>query len=173
MITLPLDLTLDKTYTYRLVRRDRVGGREAYVIEFRPTAPDPARSLYQGRLWIDTTTFARLKASVIQGNLQAPVLSNEEIDRYELLIGPDGQPYWMFSHIDGQQIWNAAGRTFVVRRELRFSEYEINPPRGDFEERRRQAYASDNQMLRDTDSGFRYLERDPRTDPARLQLQDT
>ena len=159
VITLPLDLTLDKTYTYRLVGSNRVRGRETYVVEFEPTVPDPDRSLYRGRLWIDTTTFARLKASVIQDKLQAPVLSNEEIDRYELVVGPDGQPYWMFSHIDGQQIWNAVGRTFVVRRELTFSEFEINPPRGDFEERRRQAYTSDNQMLRDTDNGFRYLER--------------
>jgi len=159
VITLPLDLTLDKTYTYRLVGTDRVGGKPAHVIEFEPAVPDSARSLYRGRLWIDTTTFARLKASVIQESLEPPVLSNEEIDRFELVVGPDGQPYWMFSHIDGQQIWNAAGRTFVVRRELRFSAYEINPPRSDFEERRRQAYASDNQMLRDTDGGFRYLER--------------
>ena len=165
VITLPLDLTLDKTYTYRLVGRERVGKHETYVIDFGPAATDPARSLYHGRLWIDTTTFARIKASVIQENLEAPILSNEEIDRYELLVGPDGQPYWMFSHIDGQQIWNALGRTFVVRRELRFSEFEINPPRRDFEERRRQAYASDNQMLRDTDDGFRYLER--QTDGSR------
>jgi hypothetical protein len=56
-------------------------------------------------------------------------------------------------------VWNAAGRTFVVRRELIFQDFEINPPRDDFEERRQRAYTSNNQMLRDTDQGFRYLAR--------------
>jgi hypothetical protein len=159
VITLPLDLTLDKTYSYRLAGDERVAGRDAYVIAFEPSAPDPALSLYRGRLWIDKETFARVKASVIQNNLEPPVLANEEIDRFELRTGTDGKPYWMFASIDGQQVWNAAGRNFVVRRELTFSDYEINPPRAEFEVRRGQAYASRNQMLQDTDQGFRYLER--------------
>lgn len=159
VITLPLDLTLDKTYKYRLAGEERVAGRDAYVIAFEPSAPDPELSLYRGRIWIDKATFARVKASVIQNNLQPPVLANEEIDRFELRTGIDGQQYWMFSGIDGQQVWKAAGRNFVVRRELTFSDYEINPPRTEFEQRRADAYASHNQMLQDTDLGFRYLER--------------
>jgi hypothetical protein len=160
VITLPLDLTLDKTYAYRLVGEDRVDGREVYVLAFEPATPDPERSLYRGRLWIDKETFSRLKAAVIQTNLGPPVLSNEEIDRFAPRVGPDGRPYWMFASIDGQQVWNAAGRTFVVRRELTFREFEINPPRDEFEQHRRRAYASNNQMLRETDQGFRYLERE-------------
>jgi hypothetical protein len=159
VITLPLDLTLDKTYTYRLAGDERVAGRDAYVIAFEPSVADPELSLYRGRIWIDKQSFARVKASVIQNNLEPPVLANEEIDRFELRTGADGQPYWMFSSIDGQQVWKAAGRNFVVRRELTFSDYEINPPRGEFEQRRAAAYASHNQMLQDTDQGFRYLER--------------
>jgi hypothetical protein len=159
VITLPLDLTLDRTYVYRLSGEDRVGGREAYVLAFEPAVPDETRSLYRGRIWIDKETFARVKASVIQNNLNPPVLSNEETDRFGLQVGPDGQPYWMFDKIDGQQIWNAAGRTFVVQRELTFNRFAINPPRAEFDERRDRAYASPHQMLRDTDSGFRYLQR--------------
>ena len=44
VVTLPLDLTLDKTYSYRLRGRDRVAGREAYVLEFAPNEPDPPPS---------------------------------------------------------------------------------------------------------------------------------
>ena len=159
VITLPLDLTLDRTYQYRLVGEDRVNGRETYVVAFEPGAGDSGRSLYRGRVWIDKQSFARLKASVVQSRLEAPVLSNEEVDRFGLHQGPDGRSYWMFDDIDGQQVWNAAGRTFVVRREVKFTAYDINPPLARFEERRRAAYASDNQMLRDTGDGFRYLER--------------
>jgi hypothetical protein len=173
VITLPLDLTLDKTYAYRLSGEDRVGGRDAYVLAFEPAIPDETLSLYRGRIWIDKETFARVKASVIQSNLNPPVLSNEEIDRFALRVGPDGQPYWMFEKIDGQQIWNTAGRTFVVLRELTFSSFEINPPRAAFEDRRDRAYASPNQMLRDTDAGFRYLQRQDDGSRAVKMEEDT
>jgi hypothetical protein len=159
VITVPLDLTLDKTYDYRLVGEDRVGDRAAYVLAFEPTAEMADRSLYRGRLWIDRETFVRLKQNVIQTNLEAPVLSNEEIDLYAPMTGPDGETYWMLSRIDGQQLWTAGGRNFVVRRELTFDRVEINPPRAQFDEDRRRAYASTHQMLRDTERGFRYLER--------------
>jgi hypothetical protein len=160
VITLPLDLTLDKTYGYRLVGEDRVRGRDAYVLAFRPGADAEGVALYQGRVWIDRESFQRLKVSLVQTRTGTPaVLSNEERDLFLPQPGPDGE-YWMLSEIDGQQIWSAAGRNFVVQREVRFSEFDINPPVAEFEARRREAYASDNQMLRDTEGGFRYLQRE-------------
>jgi len=159
VITLPLDLTLNKTYRYRLTGEDRVGGREAYVLEFRPVDPDSPLSLYRGRVWIDKSEFVRLKTSLIQNNLEPPVLSNEEIDLYAPITGPEGRPYWMFDNVDGQQVWNVTGRTFVVRREVTFDAYRINPDAEEFAARRDEAYGSRNQMLRETDKGFRYLER--------------
>lgn len=161
VITLPLDLTLDKTYRYRRVGRERVAGSEAYVLEFEPVDPDSPVALYRGRVWIDTTTFVRVKANVIQTSLESPVLSNEEVDRYAVQSGPDGTDFWLLSEIDGQQLWSTAGRNLVVRRELVFREFELNPDPEEFERRRAEAYASKNQMLRDTDQGFRYLERQP------------
>ncbi len=158
VVTLPLDLTLNRTYAYRLVGEDKVGERPAYVLEFQPVDPDSALSFYRGRIWIDKSEFVRLKVSLIQNNLEPPVLSNEEVDRFRELTA-DGQRFWMFDDIDGQQIWNAAGRSFVVRREVSFLEYQINPAPEEFASRRAQAYASEHQMLRDTESGFRYLER--------------
>lgn len=157
--TLPLDLTLDKTYRFRLVGRDKVRGREAYVLEFQPLDPDADRSLYRGRIWIDTETFVRVMANLVQTNLEPPVLSNEERDHFRAETGPGGRDFWLLDTIDGQQLWTVAGRNLVVRREVTFTAYQLNPSVAQFEARRQQAYASKNQMLRDTDEGFRYLER--------------
>jgi hypothetical protein len=159
VVTLPLDLTLDKTYLYRLRGEDTVAGREAYILEFDPGNPDAKTSLYRGRLWVDKQTFVRLKSSLVQTNLEPPVVSNEEVDLYKPVTGPDGETYWMLSRIDGQQLWTIAGRNFVVNREVDFASFEINPPKPAFEEARKAAYASKNLMLRDTDEGFRYLDR--------------
>lgn len=159
VVTLPLDLTLDKTYAYRLAGEERVGDRDAYVLTFEPKDGEPSRSLYRGRVWVDRETFVRLRANVVQTGLDVPVLSNEETDTYRPVEGPDGETYWMLGDIAGQQVWNAAGRNFVVRREVEFLTFEINPPADRFEAARDRAYASNNQMLRDTDEGFRYLER--------------
>jgi hypothetical protein len=157
--TLPLDLTLDKTYRFRLVGRERVEGREAYVLEFSPADPDADRSLYRGRVWIDTETFVRVQANLIQTNLEPPVLSNEERDSYRAVAGADGRAFWLLDRIKGQQLWTVAGRNLVVQREVTFKSYQVNPAVAEFETRRQEAYASKNSMLRDTAKGFRYLER--------------
>ncbi len=161
VITLPLDLTLNRTYSYRLAGQERVGDRTAYVLEFAPAEGGAALNLYRGRVWIDAAQFVRLKLSLVQGELEPPVLSNEETDRYAPQTGPDGADFWLFSAIDGQQVWNTAGRTFVVRRQVTFLDYEINPPSEEFARRRAAAHASNHQMLRDTPQGFRYLARRP------------
>lgn len=167
---LPLDLTLDKTYAYRFVGADRVDGREAYVLAFEPEDANPSANLYAGRVWIDRESFVRLKVSLVQSGLEAPVLSNEERDLYRPEGGPDGMSYWLLDRIDGQQLWTIGGRNLVVRREVSFLEYQVNPPIADFEARRSAAYASRNQMLRDTEDGFRYLER--QADGSRVVKQE-
>ncbi|HEX6852058.1 MAG TPA: hypothetical protein VF139_11725 [Candidatus Polarisedimenticolaceae bacterium] len=157
--TLPLDLTLDKKYAYRLLDEDDVDGRPAYVLAFEPEDPEAPLSLYRGRVWIDRETFVRLKTSLVQTNLEPPVLSNEEIDFYRPYTGPDGETYWMLARVEGQQLWTVGGRNLVVTRELAFESLEINPKKPEFAKARDDAYASSNRMLRDTDEGFRYLER--------------
>ncbi len=173
VVTLPLDLTLDRTYVYRLVGEETVGERAAYVLAFAPARPRAGESLYEGRVWIDRERFVRLKASVVQTNLEAPVLSNEEVDLYRPVRGPDGAEYWMLAEIRGQQIWNAGGRNFVVLREVGFAEYEINPPPDAFDAQRREAYASRHLMLRDTEAGYRYLVRTPEGGRAVKEAMDT
>jgi len=159
VVTLPLDLHLDKTYAYRIVGEDRVGDRVAWVLSFEPSVPDVTSSLYRGRIWIDKDEFVRLKVSVMQTNMDPPVLSNEETDSYRPQIDAGGRRYWLLADADGQQVWTAAGRNFVVQREVTFRDFEINPPAEQFDERVARAYSSSHQMLRDTDDGFRYLER--------------
>jgi hypothetical protein len=160
VMTLPLDLSLDRTYTYRLDGEGEVDGRPAYILAFRPADADSDRSLYRGRVWIDRQTFAKLRVSLVQNNLDPPVLSNEETDRYAPVEGPDGETYWLLKDVIGRQLWTVTGRSFVVERELTFTEFRINPPVEQFVSRRKEAYASKNQMLRDTREGFRYLERE-------------
>ena len=159
VMTLPLDLSLDRTYRYRRVGMAQVDGRQAYVLTFEPTPERADESLYRGRLWIDVETFERVKANVVQTNLSAPVLSNEELDIFGEYTDDQGRPIRMLSKIEGQQIWSATGRNFIVLRNVEFLEFDINPTQEEFEQRRSVSYASDNQMLRDTDDGFRYLER--------------
>ncbi len=161
VVTLPLDLTFDKSYDYRLVGEDTVGGRAAYVLAFEPTADRARDSLYRGKVFIDKETFVRLRTSVVQTNMVAPVLSNEETDTYVPVVGPDGGTYTVIGRVDGQQLWTGGGRNFVVRRELAFGSFAINPPQETFDAALKDAYASTHQMLRDTDTGFRYLEKTP------------
>lgn len=161
VMSLPLDLALDRTYRYRRVGMGKVEGRQAYILAFEPIPERADESLYRGRLWIDVETFERVKANVVQTNLSAPVLSNEELDIFGKYRDDQGQPLRMLSKIEGQQIWSATGRNFVVLRNVEFLDFDINPSKEEFERRRAASYASDNQMLRDTDDGFRYLERQP------------
>jgi hypothetical protein len=159
VVTLPLDLHLDKTYAYRLLGEERVDGKPAWILAFEPIDPGATASLYRGRVWIDQTGFERLKLALLQTELEPPVVSNEEVDSFEAHAGPDGRRYNMLTRTDGQQIWSTAGRSFVVHREVTFHEFEINPSAEEFDARLAAAYASSNQMLRDTARGFRYLER--------------
>lgn len=161
VLTLPLDLTFDKTYDYTLVGEDTLEGRVAYIVAFEPAAELAGKSLYRGRVWVDKESFVRLRTSVIQTNLEPPVLQNEETDTYLPVTGPDGGTYIVIGRIDGQQLWSGWGRNFVVRRELAFSSFDLNMPEEQFDLALKDASASDDQMLQDTDGGFRYLKKQP------------
>ncbi|HEX4823362.1 MAG TPA: hypothetical protein VFV19_03545 [Candidatus Polarisedimenticolaceae bacterium] len=173
VVTLPLDLTLDKTYDYKLAGEDTAQGRAAYVLAFEPASGKTGKSLYRGRVWIDKETFVRLKVSVVQTNLEPPVVSNDESDDYLPITAPDGFVYRMLAKADGQQLWTAGGRNFVVRREVRFDGFQINPSQDDFDAAVKAAYASEHQMLRDTNEGFRYLEKDQTGGRAVKATMDT
>ncbi|HXH28319.1 MAG TPA: hypothetical protein VNL37_04700 [Candidatus Polarisedimenticolia bacterium] len=155
VFTLPLDINLDKNYRYTYVGRETVRGYDCYVLDFKPIVE--GRSLYEGRAWIETRTFAPVQTSTVQTRLEAPIISNEEKDGYAPVTGPDGTTYWLLTRVDGQQILTVAGQNLVLLREIDFKDFQINDP--GFEAARRQAYESNKPMLRDTDKGLRYLEK--------------
>jgi hypothetical protein len=167
VVILPLDINLDKDYTYEYSGREKVDGYDCHVLDFDPI--DPSRSLYRGRVWIESRTFARVKMAIVQDNLGPPVISNDEKDHYRPIAGPDGTTYWLLTRIDGQQIYSTVGRNLVVLREIELFDFRINDPA--FEEVRNRAYDSERRILRDTEKGFRYLEKDKTG--ARVVKDDT
>jgi hypothetical protein len=156
VVILPLNINLNKDYTYRLLGTDLVDGRECYELEFAPVAT--SGSLYRGKVWIDRKTFAKVRLASVQTGLSPPVTSNDERDTYSPAPGAGEAPLWVLERITGQQIWNISGVNLVVQREIQFSQFALNSP--DFREKRQAAYQSPNIMLRDTEKGFRYLDRD-------------
>jgi hypothetical protein len=155
VVTLPLDLHLDKSYEYRLLGTDAAEGRDCYLLEFIPR--EGQEHLYRGRVWIDRKSFAKVRVSSVQTGLEPPVTSNDERDDYGPAPGSGENPLWVLQRIDGQQRHTLAGVNLIVLREVRFTDFILNSP--DFEARRQEAYASDHTMMRDTQEGFRYLDR--------------
>ncbi|HEU5181780.1 MAG TPA: hypothetical protein VFW45_13400, partial [Candidatus Polarisedimenticolia bacterium] len=155
VVTLPLDLHLDKSYEYRLLGTDKADGHDCYLLEFIPR--EGQERLYRGRVWIDRKNFARIQVSSVQTGLQPPVTSNDERDHYGPAPGTGESPLWVLQSIDGQQRHALAGVNLIVLREVKFKDFVLNSP--DFEAKRQEAYASEHQMMRDTDEGFRYLDR--------------
>ena len=132
-----------------------MGEYDCYVVRFKPVVT--TGTLYEGRAWIETRTFAPVRMATVQTNLQTPIISSEEKDLFAPVAGPDGTSYWLLSRVEGQQILSVAGQNLVLLREVAFKDFQINDP--GFEEARRQAYASSHQMLRDTEKGLQYLKR--------------
>ncbi len=149
------DINLNKDYTYEYIGRDKVGEYDCHVIRFKPI--DPSKSLYEGKAWIETRTFAPVKIATVQTNLPSPLLSSDEKDLFAPITGPDGTTYWLLERVEGQQVLSVAGANLVLLREIDFKEFQINDPA--FAEARRRSYDSEHTMLRDTDKGLKYLGR--------------
>ncbi|MFQ5877239.1 MAG: hypothetical protein ACE5JH_06050, partial [Acidobacteriota bacterium] len=162
---LPLEINLNKDYDYDYRGRQKVGKFDCYVIDFEPLTRDKA--LFKGRAWIETRTFAPVKTATVRTRLTPPMISDEEIDFYAPIAGPDGSTYWLRERVEGQQILTLAGENVVLLREIEFGGFRINDP--DFAQARERAYGSEHQMLRDTDRGLRYLER---TDSGERVVQE-
>ncbi len=153
VLSLPLNLQLNREYEYELEGYDRLGDRDCYVVRFEPLSDE--RSLYRGKVWIDSRNFVKLKIQAVQTNLSSPVVSNEEIHYYTLVEAPDGVSLYLLSKFDSRQIFLIAGRNLLVERQSRFSDFSINSP--EFEAGRQAARSSEHIMLRDTEQGLRYL----------------
>jgi hypothetical protein len=152
VLSLPLQLRFDDGYRYQLSGRERVDGYDCFVVKFEPVRSEAA--LYRGTVWIDRKTFARIRVHALQGGLSAPVVSNEENQRYTNVTSIGGQPIFLFSGLTAQQIVMIAGRNLLVEKSVDFSDFRVNAP--EFESERASARASDAIMYRETESGLRY-----------------
>jgi len=155
--TLPLDIRLSEEYEYELVDETRIDERPAYRVDFRPRSTVGDKPIYRGTAWIDRETFALLRRESIQMNLKGDTLSNVQTEYYRDVPGIPGVVLPL--EIRGQQVFSTAGRTTAIERKVVMSDVQMNP--ADFEARLREAYASESQMVRDTDDGLRYLVPDP------------
>jgi hypothetical protein len=155
--TLPLEIRLTEEYVYELAGETEIEGRPAYAVDFRPRGEVLDKPIYRGRAWIDRQTFALLQRESIQMNLKGDTLSNVQTEYYRTV--PGAPEIALPLEIKANQVFSTAGRTTMVTRYIKLTEVQLDPP--DFQTRLDEAYASDGQMVRDTDSGLRYLIRDP------------
>jgi len=162
--TLPLDIRLSEDYNYALHGESTVAGRPVYHISFSPKSSVGDKPIYRGFVWIDKETFALLRRDSVQLNMKGDALSNVQTEYYRPVPGhPD---VFLPLEIKGQQVFSTAGRTTAIEQDVVMGAIELNP--SDFAARRSAAYASEAQMIRDTDKGMRYLLPDPANPGQRL-----
>jgi hypothetical protein len=148
----PLQLRFDEGYRYRLAGTEIVDELDCFVVRFEPIRRNEA--LYRGTVWIDKKTFGRVRVQATQNGLSAPVVSNDETQRYRrVLVG--NRPVFLFSSLSAQQILLIAGRNLLLEKAVAFSEFKVNDP--GFERERDAARESDRVMYRETDQGLRYF----------------
>ena len=145
----PLDIVLDENYRYTVEGRDTVDGRDCYVLAFEPV--DPTRSLYTGKVWVDSKLFIRVRMQTVQGALKPPLRSNETVYRYGPVQTNVGE-VWLPVAIDGQMTYELLGYTLAMERERTFSDFLVNEP--GMEERVTQAFDSKRPIFRDTGNGL-------------------
>lgn len=153
VLSLPLQLTFDEGYRYRLAGTERVDGFYCYVVKFEPVRDDSA--LYRGTVWIDRRTFARIRVHAAQSGLAAPVVSNDEIQRFAPASHAGALPIFLFTELIARQIVLVAGRNLLVEKRVAFSDFSLNDP--EFEQKRASARESNRVMFRETAEGLRYF----------------
>src|SRR5262249_59568283 len=131
---------------------ERVGDYDCFVIRFEPLRADA--SLYRGTVWIDRTTFSRIRVQAVQGALAPPVVSNEEIQENAPPTFVTGQPVFLLNSLKARLIMLIAGRNMLIEKSVTIEDFRIND--GQFEEERAAARTSDRVMFRETDRGLRY-----------------
>jgi len=149
----PLTISLDEGYRYTLVKRERVEGRDCYVLAFEPKVKDV--SLYEGRITIDAVLFTRVRMEAVQSGLKEPLRSNQVTYHYGPVPGPDGE-YWLPVEVDGQMVFEVLGQNLVVERQAGYSDFAIN--QDEFHERLTGAYQSGRPLFRETDEGYYRLD---------------
>lgn len=153
VLTLPLALRLTTDYRYRLEGVETVGERRCYVVAFNPIGATQTR--YSGRVWIDETTWLRLKVQTVQTHLRGEIVSSEEITQYEPVATIKNRPIYLPARVSTKQTLLLAGRTLLLEKEQWFSGFRLDAD--DFDRERQVARDSRHVMFRDTEQGVRHL----------------
>jgi hypothetical protein len=159
VLSLPLQLRFDADYRYELSGTESVDGFECYVLRFEPARSGAA--LYRGTVWIDRVTFARVRVQTVQSGLPAPVVSNEEIQRFMPVATIGDRPVFLFAGLTARQILMVAGRNVLVEKSVTFTNFHVNRP--DFDTSRSAARASNRVMYKETDQGLRHYVKEGET----------
>ena len=153
VLSLPLQLRLTTDYRYTLAGTERVDGYDCYVVKFDPLEGN--RTLYRGTVWIDRTTFARIRIQTVQTHLSAPVVSSEETQTFAPVPAGGGPPVFLLARLTGRQIVMIAGRNLLVERDTVLRDLDVNGE--SFAGSRLEARRGPHVMYRDTDRGLRYF----------------
>lgn len=151
---LPLDLSLDESYRYRLDGREVAEGRDCYVVVFEPAAASGA--FLRGRAWIESRGFGLVRAEAAQTGLRGPIVQSEQRDEYAAVRVGEAEA-WLPRRSEVRQVYEGAAHRTPIDRVLTLARHEPNP--ADFAARRAAAHASPAVMLSDTAEGYRYLRR--------------
>ena len=147
-----MQLRFDTDYRYELRGTEVVNEFDCYVIAFEPVAS--GKALYRGTVWIDRTTFARVRVQTVQSGLPAPVVSNDETQYYTPVATVGGRPVFLFTRMSARQILMVAGRNVLVEKSVAFTNVQVN--QRDFAAARDAARASNRVMYKETDQGLRH-----------------
>jgi len=146
----PLAITLGDRYRYRLAGEETLDGVGAYVVAFEPA--DARVTAFRGRAWIARDDFGVARIEAAQTGLRGPVVSSEQTDEFSR-VAPG---VWVLERSDVRQLYEGAAYRTPIRRVMALDTHEVNA--ADFERRRQAAYASDHTIVRDTPTGYRYVE---------------
>jgi hypothetical protein len=148
----PLAITLTEAYVYALGGRQRVIGRDAYIVSFAPR--DSQQTLFAGRAWIDSQTFVLLRTDAMQTALRGPITSSREIDEYETSEHA-GVVLSFLRRAEIFQVYVGPVESTPIHRVVTFDGREMNA--ADYASRLDAAHRSDAVLLRDTPQGYRFL----------------
>ena len=166
---LPLNLTFNEAYRYELDGEGEAGGVPCWVVRFEPSAGFRDKAIYAGKLYLAKADFSLRRVVARQLNLTGEVQSVDETTDFAEVAAPDGGPPLLLPvTIRGQSILRTFSRTTTLERTTDLLEVRLDPP--GYDGRRAAALAGDQVMVRDTDRGVRYLEK--QKDAERVVVED-
>ena len=154
---LPLAITLDDRYTYRLEGQEAIGSVACYVVSFHPRS----RREPLFRTCLDRRRRLRRRAAFGDADgTEGSVVSSGQTDDFTRT--PAG--LWLLARSDTRQLYQGAAYRTPIQRLLEIESHDVDA--GDFADSgRRRIAPPTTSIIRDTASGFRYLEGPTRRAP--------